>query len=485
MKIKLKLFRAENQQYYNTNEIVIDLEEYLKGVVPSEIGNAPVEACAAQAISARNFAVSRVVSKGFLTDDSSKDQAFRASRLTGYPNAYQGVNKTKNMVLYYNNKIAQCYYSASNGGYTKSSKERWSRDLPYLIAQKDDFDDGQGNGHGVGLSQYGAKKRAEAGHTYQEILKFYFPNTYISLIEQEDSSMTKVEYLLKWMKDRIGYPYIYGATQQDCTVSYRKARIQQYPEYANNIKRNCPILSNIQPNCNGCKWYNNILKQPKQAYDCAQFIRQGAKAVGINNVVSGATSQWKSNIWMEKGDFKDIPDNKLCCVFRDKNGTKEHVGWYYNGIAYHAQGHDSGVVATNNKQYKSWTHYAIMKGLYNSSGDEIAMENAPKEDIIKMLYTAYVTASNGDSVNMRAAASKNAIILTKVPIGAMVDVITENDDWCQIIYNGNTGYMMTEFLSKNKTDNSTGDVYYVRLKCNSLELAQQLVQIFKEACLDD
>ena len=29
MKIKLKLFRAENQQYYNTNEIEIDLEEYL------------------------------------------------------------------------------------------------------------------------------------------------------------------------------------------------------------------------------------------------------------------------------------------------------------------------------------------------------------------------------------------------------------------------------------------------------------------------
>ena len=43
----------------------------------------------------------------------------------------------------------------------------------------------------------------------------------------------------------------------------------------------------------------------------------------------------------------------------------EHVGWYYNGIAYHAQGHATGVVATDNKQYKSWTHYAIMKGIYN------------------------------------------------------------------------------------------------------------------------
>lgn len=34
---------------------------------------------------------------------------------------------------------------------------------------------GRGYGHGVGLSQYGAKKRAEAGQTYEDILKFYYP----------------------------------------------------------------------------------------------------------------------------------------------------------------------------------------------------------------------------------------------------------------------------------------------------------------------
>lgn len=34
---------------------------------------------------------------------------------------------------------------------------------------------GRGYGHGVGLSQYGAKKRAEAGQTYKEILAFYYP----------------------------------------------------------------------------------------------------------------------------------------------------------------------------------------------------------------------------------------------------------------------------------------------------------------------
>ncbi len=36
---------------------------------------------------------------------------------------------------------------------------------------------GAGIGHGVGMSQYGARGRADAGHSYQEILDFYFPGT--------------------------------------------------------------------------------------------------------------------------------------------------------------------------------------------------------------------------------------------------------------------------------------------------------------------
>ena len=32
-----------------------------------------------------------------------------------------------------------------------------------------------GYGHGVGLSQYGAKALAEQGSTWQEILQYYFP----------------------------------------------------------------------------------------------------------------------------------------------------------------------------------------------------------------------------------------------------------------------------------------------------------------------
>ena len=33
---------------------------------------------------------------------------------------------------------------------------------------------GRGDGHGVGLSQWGAKNRAKAGHGVTDILEFYY-----------------------------------------------------------------------------------------------------------------------------------------------------------------------------------------------------------------------------------------------------------------------------------------------------------------------
>ncbi|MCY3851839.1 MAG: hypothetical protein OXF75_13835, partial [Acidimicrobiaceae bacterium] len=55
-----------------------------------------------------------------------------------------------------------------------------------VLAQQDDSDssgqhlvvlEGGGFGHGVGMSQFGAYGRAAAGHTYDEILSFYYDNT--------------------------------------------------------------------------------------------------------------------------------------------------------------------------------------------------------------------------------------------------------------------------------------------------------------------
>jgi peptidoglycan hydrolase-like amidase len=45
--IKVKLSREENIQYFGSEEVVIDIDRYLLGVVPSEIGNSNISACAA------------------------------------------------------------------------------------------------------------------------------------------------------------------------------------------------------------------------------------------------------------------------------------------------------------------------------------------------------------------------------------------------------------------------------------------------------
>ncbi|MCM8821673.1 MAG: SpoIID/LytB domain-containing protein [Candidatus Omnitrophica bacterium] len=68
-----------------------------------------------------------------------------------------------------------------------------SKSLPstmFTITQRGDsfIFDGKGYGHGVGLCQWGARKMAEQGNNFVEILKHYFPN--LRLVSLETSGTT-------------------------------------------------------------------------------------------------------------------------------------------------------------------------------------------------------------------------------------------------------------------------------------------------------
>ena len=43
----------------------------------------------------------------------------------------------------------------------------------------------RGQGHGMGMSQYGAGRMAQEGSTYREILSYYFPEAEILTLESE------------------------------------------------------------------------------------------------------------------------------------------------------------------------------------------------------------------------------------------------------------------------------------------------------------
>jgi len=60
MKIKVKITTESNMKYYGCKKDTIkeiELEDYVACVTASEIGNVALEACKAQAVASRTFAV--------------------------------------------------------------------------------------------------------------------------------------------------------------------------------------------------------------------------------------------------------------------------------------------------------------------------------------------------------------------------------------------------------------------------------------------
>lgn len=199
MKIKVKITTAENMTYYSCGKNTIkeiELEDYVACVVASEIGNASLEACKAQAVASRTYAAARGVLQGqVISDSSSNAQAFRAKR-NNYKLCNQAAQETAGQVLKYDGQIASTYFCHSNGGRTYSSKEVWGGDKKYLVACEDKWTATSGqkkSGHGIGLSQVGAIYAAKQGVGYKEILDFYYPGTTLATVHE---SVDYVDILL-------------------------------------------------------------------------------------------------------------------------------------------------------------------------------------------------------------------------------------------------------------------------------------------------
>jgi len=247
----------------------VDLETYVAGVVPAEIGGqAPLEAQKAQAIATRSITIAKVLSHKHKNDgydlcNTIHCQVYRG--LSGQTDlSKQAVTETTNQIMLYNGKPIEAFYSSHCGGITEFSGNLWSVHHEYLVTVVDSycidaslvpswnqknitweksfthqeleslfgvrnisemyitrrnsstritelfirsssknitltgqydirntFDlpsslffitsdgnqyrfTGNGFGHGVGMCQTGAIARATAGHTYTQILNFYY-----------------------------------------------------------------------------------------------------------------------------------------------------------------------------------------------------------------------------------------------------------------------------------------------------------------------
>ena len=59
---------------------------------------------------------------------------------------------------------------------------------------------------------------------------------------------------------------------------------------------------------------------------------------------------------------------------------------------------------------------------------------------------AVVVAESGSTVNLRRTPSTRGSLITRLPLGTIVNVIQPGEDWCKINYGKYSGYMMAKFL---------------------------------------
>lgn len=151
------------------------LDEYLKGIVPTEMGlKKPIEALKAQAIASRSYAVTtrRHARDGFDMCTTTHCQVYKPKNR--YTDSDRAVDETTGQVAVYQGRIVGTPFFGHCDGHTRNSEDVWSREVKYLRGVPCICGHTNLYGHGVGMCQRGAAAMARQGATATEILRHYY-----------------------------------------------------------------------------------------------------------------------------------------------------------------------------------------------------------------------------------------------------------------------------------------------------------------------
>jgi stage II sporulation protein D len=120
---------------------IVGLEQYLWGVVPSEMPSTwASEALKAQAVAARSYALAtRAVGAPFDVYSDTRSQMYLGVDHES-PATTAAVNATKGKVVLWQGKVATTFFFSTSGGQTESSANWTGTALPYLISVPDPYD---------------------------------------------------------------------------------------------------------------------------------------------------------------------------------------------------------------------------------------------------------------------------------------------------------------------------------------------------------
>lgn len=155
----------------------------------------------------------------------------------------------------------------------------------------------------------------------------------------------------------------------------------------------------------------------------------------------------------EPGEAKyDLPDKYKSGgpLYNGDIGDYYHIGLVDDDPRYvlNAKGKAYGFSRDLLAKSGGWDFVAYLKGVdYDSeAGTEMEAKVVLPE------------GKSGTTVNMRKQASLNSNVIARVPVGSTVLVGADMGQWCRISYNGQTGYMQSNYIEYAGQGDETGSL---------------------------
>ncbi|WP_458353870.1 SpoIID/LytB domain-containing protein [Peribacillus frigoritolerans] len=306
---------------------------------------------------------------------------------------------------------------------------------------------GSGYGHGVGLSQFGAKNRAEAGQSYLDILGFYYPDTTIEkeygpgagsktdLVAKAESKSVSMKAKTDHVNDEVGITYsLKEDTVVTLTIKDGKGKSIATPVRDQTMKKGD----------HSAIWNTKAVSKGTYEAEISAMDRNGNEGLATMPIkISKDTSAPKITDVKTSGDYSTEKANITYIINENANVTVE----IKNG-----KGKVVGILSerpfNRGRQSATWDFKNMSSGIFTvtiSAKDKSDNQKTISTKISIRKTMGIVTASEVYIKENRNASSETVGNLYR---DQSVTILALQDEWYKVKKGSRIGYVLKKHIKK-------------------------------------
>lgn len=208
----------------------------------------------------------------------------------------------------------------------------------------------------------------------------------------------------------------------------------------------------------------SLIGTPYSELDCINLIKKvirtapggvpGYTTAGTNALWKSFRSASKYRDLLQQQDSIENPEAGMI-AFKADGADFHHAGIVTDvGTVIHSSSTQGGrgVVETPLTAREGWTHLAVHRYIETADAEE---EEETMSDTV--LFKAEVRVQAGSYLSLREEQSTKAMLIEKMPKGAIVEVLETTEEWWRVRFKGEIGWAAEEYLSRVPDSVSAAD----------------------------